>query len=83
MVIFSKKAGFTLVELATVIALLAILSLALFPKMASVSFFSGRFFYDDVLSSIRYAQQYAVSTGCHVQVNISGSQLTLVRRGGR
>lgn len=72
--------GFTLVELVIVLVLVGILSVAVVPKLFDVHIFSSRFFYDDVLSSIRYAQKFAVATGCHVEVDITTTLLTLTQR---
>jgi MSHA pilin protein MshC len=72
--------GFTLVELVIVLVLVGILSVAVGPKFFDLHTFSSRFFYDDVMSSIRYAQKFAVATGCHAQVNITSTTLTLTQR---
>lgn len=62
------------------IAVLGILSAVALPKFFSTSPYSSRFFYDDVLASIRYAARYAIGTGCHTQVSLSSTTLTLTQR---
>lgn len=76
----NSSVGFTLVELVLVIALLGILGAVAFPKFFTLTPYTNRFFYDDVRSSLRYAEKYAVGTGCHTQVNITATTLTLNRR---
>lgn len=69
--------GFTLIELTLVIVIIGILSVVVVPKFASVNVFSQRTYFDEVLSSIRYAQKIAVGMGCEVRVSITSSSLTL------
>lgn len=73
------RTGFTLTELAIVMAMIAILAAVAIPKYGSNTAFNTRFFYDDVMSSIRYAQRYAVATGCHIEFlpNFGGGTLEL------
>jgi MSHA pilin protein MshC len=75
-----QRQGFTLIELVIVLVLIGILSVAVVPRLFDVHIFSSRFFYDDVLTSIRYAQKFAVATGCHVEVNVTATALTLTQR---
>lgn len=64
----TKFPGFTLTELVIVMVLVGILAVVALPKYLTTTAFTGNFFYNDILTSIQYAQKYAVSTGCHIEV---------------
>lgn len=72
--------GFTIIELVTVILVIGIISVMAVPKLFNTSSYRARFFYDDVLSSFRYAQKLALSSGCHIQVSTTSTTLTLNKR---
>lgn len=74
-----NKLGFTTIELVMVMVIAGILAVAAAAKFATQSTYTNRFFYDDIISSIRYAQIYAVGTGCHIQVSVTASTLTLAQ----
>jgi len=61
-----RKAGFTLVELALVIAILGILAGVAAPRFSALRSFEEPFFAQDVLSSLRYAQKLAGASGARV-----------------
>lgn len=61
--------GYTVMELVMVIVLLGLVSAIVLPRINLDSFQEGGFF-NQVLSSIRYAQKQAISTGCSVTVEI-------------
>ena len=62
--------GFTLIELVLVILLLGILAAYALPSLELASFRSTGFFQQS-LSTIRFAQKQAISTGCDVDVAIN------------
>lgn len=69
---FSKNpSGFTLVELVLTILLIGILSAVAFPRFFDQKTYQERGFYDEVVSTVRYAQKLAVASGCEVRVQFS------------
>ncbi len=69
------SAGFTVVELALVIAILAILGAIAVPKMFEVREYQDDFYLQDAVSAIRYAQKLAVSSRCPTVVSINAQTL--------
>jgi MSHA pilin protein MshC len=74
-----RAMGFTLVELTTVIIVVGILGVMAGPKFFSTSTYQSQYFYNDVLSTLRYAQKLAVSTGCRIQANMTSTSITLTK----
>ncbi len=64
-----------------VVLIVAIVSAVAFSKF-STSTFQSRFFADDVRNAIRYAQMYAVGTGCNIQVSVTATSVTLFQDNG-
>jgi len=62
--------GFTMIELIVVITLISILGVYAQSRFDSGAF-EERYFSDDVISSLRFAQKYAIATGCAVQFNLT------------
>ncbi len=61
-------AGFTLVELLTVIVLLGIMSVYALGRFTGPDQFAARGFFNDTVIAVQFAQKLAISTGCDVRV---------------
>jgi len=64
-----EQRGFTIVELIMVIVIIGILAAVAGPRFFSKSNFDERFYFEEVLSTVRYAQKLAVASGCRIQVS--------------
>jgi MSHA pilin protein MshC len=60
---YKKSAGFSLIELITVIVLLGILSVFAVGRLMSPDQFEVKVFFNDTVNAVRFAQKLAVSTG--------------------
>ena len=69
--------GFTMVELITTIVIVGILAMVSGPVFFNVQVFQARGFFDETVSAVRYAQKYAVASGCTVRVNIAANGFSL------
>jgi MSHA pilin protein MshC len=72
--------GFTLVELVITILLVGILAAVGGSRFMVIGDFNERFFLDETLGAIRYAQKLAVVTGCTTQVDFSASGFSVEQR---
>jgi len=77
-----KQRGFTIVELILVIVIIGILAAVVGPRFFIKSNFDERFYFEEVLSSVRYAQKLAVASGCLVRVTVNGSGYSLAYGAG-
>jgi len=73
-----KPRGFTIVELIMVIIIIGFLAAVVGPRFFIKSNFDERFYYEELLSALRYAQKLAVAGGCPIQVDVleSGTSLS-------
>jgi MSHA pilin protein MshC len=67
----ASPAGFTLVELAIVITIMAILASVAAPRFFSQSTFAERGYADELAHALRASQKVAVASGCPVRLTIS------------
>lgn len=65
-----KQHGFTIVELIMVIVMLGIISAVAVPRFFDRKVFDERFYFEETLSAVRYAQKLAVASGCLVRVTV-------------
>lgn len=66
-----QRAGFTVIELAVVIVVLGILSVAVIGRFVDRTAFETRGFADQTLATLQYARKLAVATGRNVCVTAS------------
>ena len=74
--------GFTMVELIVVMVLIGTIGVVLGPRFFGQTGFNERFFRNDALSAIRYAQKLAVATGCQVRVSFTANSYSLKLQDG-
>jgi MSHA pilin protein MshC len=72
-----KQRGFTLVEMITVIVIIGIVGVAAIPRFFNRNVFDSRGFYDQVISTLRYAQKTAVAQHRLVCVAFTANTVTL------
>jgi len=60
--------------------IMGILAIVVTPRFFGVQVYSSRAAYNDVLSSLRYAQKLAVATGCQVQYSVNANAYSLFQR---
>jgi len=77
----AEQRGFTIVELIMVIVILGILAAVAIPRFFDRKVFDERFYFEEVLSSVRYAQKLAVASGCSIRVMVdsNGYRLTYAK----
>lgn len=71
--------GYSLVELIVVIVIVGVLAVASAPLFFSVNKYQQRGFYDQTVAAVRYAQKYAIASGCTVRVQLLSNGYNLFR----
>jgi MSHA pilin protein MshC len=72
----SQCAGFTLLELVTIIVIIGILALVSVARFAGIEGFDSRGFYDKAVATVRFAQKTAVAWRRPVFVCVTLTQVT-------
>jgi MSHA pilin protein MshC len=73
--------GFTMMEIVMVLVLIGILAAVSAPRFFSKTDFDQYGFYNEVLSSVRYAQKLAVATCSPVRIDLTATGYTIYRAG--
>ncbi|MBT8136488.1 MAG: GspH/FimT family pseudopilin [Gammaproteobacteria bacterium] len=73
----APQAGFTLVELVVVLAVIGLLAVVAAPRFFGNSVFEERAYRDEVVSALRYARNLAVGSGCPVRVRLNAASYDL------
>jgi prepilin-type N-terminal cleavage/methylation domain-containing protein len=68
-----RCSGFTLIELITVITLVAIVAAMGIPRFVSTSDFTERGYAEEALSAVQFARTLATASGCDTQVDFSSA----------
>ncbi len=66
-------------ETIMVIIIMGIFSAITIPKFFTLASYQNQVYFDDTVSAIRYAQKFAVATGCLVQVTVNAHGYALNR----
>lgn len=72
-----RAAGFSLVELITVLVLLGVVGVFALGRFANQDSIAARGFFDDTVGAVRFAQKLALSSGCDVRVQLSAGGYAL------
>jgi MSHA pilin protein MshC len=68
----SSNSGFTMVELITIIVLLGIISIVAVSNL-NVNTFATASFDQELRAAIRFAQKFAIASGCDVEVDVDAA----------
>ncbi|MBI3898110.1 MAG: type II secretion system protein [Gammaproteobacteria bacterium] len=74
-----RARGFSLVELVVTLVIIGTLAATAAPLFFQTSDFEDQGFFEEVLSTMRYAQKLAMASGCTVRVVISSNTISLNR----
>ncbi|MBW3568090.1 MAG: prepilin-type N-terminal cleavage/methylation domain-containing protein [Proteobacteria bacterium] len=69
--------GFSLIELVVTIVIISALAVFAMGRFSDEDIFSARGYYDELVSATRFAQRYAVASGCNVRIQINATSYAL------
>lgn len=72
-----RQAGFTLMELIVIIVIISTLAIFAAGRFDDDDGFDTRGYYDELTSATRFAQRYAIASGCDVQITIASNSYAL------
>ena len=72
-----SNTGFTFIELIVIVMILGVLALAVSGRFAERAAFDARGYFDQLVAATRYAQRYAVASGCTVRIEINADSHAL------
>ena len=76
---YRQATGFSLIEMITVVVLLSILGVVALARFGDQDAFAARGFFEDTVAAVRFAQKFAVSSGCDVRVVTTASSYQLLQ----
>lgn len=77
----TRQLGFTMTELITVIVIVGIMGAMVAPRFFDKTTFESRGFYDQTISTLRYAQKVAIAQHRFVCVAITGTNTVTLTHG--
>lgn len=75
-----KSISFTLIEITMTILIVSIITTYAITRLADLNGFKTVLFFKQVHSSLTYAQDMAMSSGCHIAINVTLNSLELKLR---
>jgi type II secretory pathway pseudopilin PulG len=69
----TRSGGFTLIELIAILIVVGVISVAALGRLPNTSTFAGLAFAQEIRAALRFAQKFAVTSGCDVQAVVDGS----------
>ncbi|HEX7047361.1 MAG TPA: GspH/FimT family pseudopilin [Gammaproteobacteria bacterium] len=65
-----RQLGFTLIELVVIMTIIGVLAVFASGRFADENTFEARGYYDEMIVAARFAQRYAIASGCETRFNI-------------
>lgn len=75
----STQGGFTVVELVVTLVIVGALAVVSVPLFFGRQGYEERGFFEETVAAVRYAQKYAVASGCTVRVLTTANSYALLR----
>lgn len=69
--------GFTLIELTVILVIVGVLAVFASSRFTTNDSFQARGYHDELVAATRFAQRYAVASGCGVQIDIQSTSYAL------